>query len=193
MALPNHIREWFIPISEQTKTLGQAFEEMQLIALEQDSIPLIVQLVENPGYDLPGIDIFSGATNLETHDYIHLLLGRGVLPKDEAFVLGFTMGSTNRVGSFEEKLYGLFAKYLYPKHYRFSDEDFQIYKDAVRLGYISDCQPMDTVDYPALRDLPLEEARKAIGIETNLLKAYFEIEMKRHPDSFETQRLLDGF
>lgn len=166
---------------------------MQKIALAQDSIPLIVQLIENPAYDLPGIDIFSGATDLETHDYIHLLLGRGVLPKDEAFVLGFTMGSTNRVGNLEESLYKLFTKYLYPKHYRFSDEDFQVYQDAVRLGYISDCTPLSEIDYPSLHSLTLKEARSHIGIETELLKAYFQIERTRYPDSYESQRLLDGF
>ena len=192
MALPAHVKEWFIPLSENDKTVGQAFQEMGEIALEQDSIPLIVKLVENPSYDyLPGIDIFSGATDLETHDYIHLLLGRGVLPKDEAFVLGFTMGSTNRVGSVEEKLYGLFAKYLYPKHYRFTDEDFQVYKDAVRLGYVSDCEPLDKIDYPVLAEKSLAAAREEIGLEPDLLRAYYQIEKKRYPESFESQRLLD--
>lgn len=164
---------------------------MQEIALEQDSIPLIVQLVENPKFDLPGVELFSGATTLHTHDYIHLLLGRGVLPKDEAFVLGFTMGSTNRVGEIEEKLYGLFTRYLYPKHYRFSDEDFQVYKDAVRLGYVSDCQSLADVDYSSLLTLSLEQARQKIGIEKSLIRAYYEIEKRRYPDCIECQRLLD--
>jgi len=190
MSLPQHVREWFIPLSRNDQALSDAFAEMQAIALEQGSIPLVVQLVENPKFDLPGVDIFSGATNLETHDYIHILLGRGVLPKDEAFVLGFTMGSTNRVGQIEETLYGLFTRFLYPKHYRFTDEDFQIYKDAVRLGYVSDCQPLDTIDYPSLAGFTLEEVRNKIGIEKSLLRAYYEIEARRHPDSFESQRLL---
>lgn len=190
MALPKHIQEWFIPISQKSQTLGDAFDEMKKIALPQDSIPFIVQMVENPKFDLPGIDIFDGATDLETHDYIHLLLGRGVLPKDEAFVLGFTMGSTNRVGSLDEKIYGLFSKYLYPKAYRFSDEDFEVYRDAVRLGFISDCTPLNSVDYPSLSGLTLEDARKEIGIESALLEAYYQIEKKRYPDSFESQRLV---
>ncbi len=190
MSLPQHVREWFIPLSRTQQTLGDAFAEMQTIALEQDAIPMIVQLVENPKFDLPGVDIFSGATDLEAHDYIHILLGRGVLPKDEAFVLGFTMGSTNRVGQLEETLYGLFTRFLYPKHYRFSDEDFQIYKDAVRLGYISDCQALDKINYRELAGLTLEAAREHLGIEANLLRAYYEIEAKRHPEAFESQRLL---
>lgn len=193
MALPAHVQEWFIPLSEGKLTLKEAFENMQTIALDQDSIPLIVQLVENPDFDLPGIDIFSGATNLKTHDYIHLLLGRGVLPKDEAFVLGFTMGSTNRVGDFEKALYGLFTRFLYPKHYQFSKQDFELYKDAVRLGHISDCTPLDKVDYEAIEHLSLDDAREHLGIEKSLLKAFYEIEVKRYPDAYESNRLLSGF
>ena len=191
MALPEHVKKWIIPLSQHHITLRDAFDNMQTIALQQDSIPWLIQLVENPKFDLPGIEIFSGATDLHTHDYIHLLLGRGVLPKDEAFVLGFTMGSTNRVGEFEEKLYGLFTRYLYPKHYRFSDDDFQVYKDAVRLAYVSDCQSLADIDYDSLLDLDLQAVREKIGLESALLRAYYEIEKKRYPNSFESQRLLD--
>jgi len=113
-----------------------------------------------------------------------------VLPKDEAFVLGFTMGSTNRVGNMEEKLFGLFAKYLYPKNYRFSDEDFHVYKDAVRLGFVSDCQPLDKIDYPALAKKSIKEVREEIGLEADLLQAYYKIEAKRYPNSFESNRLI---
>lgn len=190
MSLPQHVQEWFIPLSRKTQLLDDAYQEMQSIALAQECIPTIIQLIENPKYELPGLEIFSGATDLKTHDYIHILLGRGLLPKDEAFVLGFTMGSTNRIGQIEENLYGLFSRYLYPKEYRFSKEDFQIYKDAVRLGYISDCMPLNTVDYPSLHPLTLQNAREKIGIESDLLSAYFQIEAKRHPDCMESRRLI---
>jgi hypothetical protein len=190
MSLPLAVREWFIDLRDDKQTLADAYQNMQAIALKQESIPLLVQLVENPKYDIPGIDIFSGATDLATHDYIHILLGRGVLPKDEAFVLGFTMGSTNRVGEWEEKLYGLFAKYLYPKHYRFNDEDFQVYKDAVRLGYISNCQPLNEIKFPELAHMTIAEVRNTIGLEADLLQAYYNIEAKRYPQSYESQRLV---
>ena len=193
MALPQIVREWFIPVDHGELTLKEAMIKMKAIALDQESIPLIVQLVENPKWDIPGIEIFDGSTDLETHDFIHLLIGRGVLPKDEAFVLGFTMGSSNRISTLDEKLYGLMTRYLYPKHYRFSEEDFQVYRDAVRLGYISDCKPLNKVNYPELLDLTLDEAREKIGIEADLLKAYYAIEAKRYPDSFESQRLVKRF
>jgi len=191
MALPEHVQQWHLPLSKGDIGLGVAFSLMRGIALDQSSIPLIVQLVENPRFELPGLEIFSGATDLETHDYIHILLGRGVLPEDEAFVLGFTMGSTNRLGNLEQVLYGLFSRYLYPKDYQFSESDFEIYKDAVKLGAISDCTPLDSVDYRALQSLTIDQARKTVGIEKALLLAYFEIEKRRYPCSRASQRLLD--
>lgn len=190
MALPEKVKQWHWPLTKRDITLQDAYQDMQKIALKQESIPWIVQLVENPDYEIPGITIFDGATHLETHDLIHILLGRGVLPKDEAFVIGFTMGTSNRVGNFQENLYGLFTKYIYPRHYRFDDEDLQVYKDAVRLGYISDCTPLSAIDYPSLLSNSIQEVRNMIGIEESLLAAYYEIEAARYPDSMESQRNL---
>ncbi len=188
MALPEKVKQWHVSLADDEITLSDAYQNMQTIALKQDSIPWIVQLVENPDLDLPGITIFDGPTNLETHDLIHILLGRGVLPKDEAFVIGFTMGSSNRVGSIQESLYGLLSRYIYPKHYQFSKEDLEVYKDAIRLGYISDCQPLHDIDFSSLMNLNLREARAKIGLETDLLLAYYRIEAARYPHTEESQR-----
>ena len=190
MALPQELQDWFIPLSEGRLTLAEARAELATIGFPQDAIPLIVQLVENPKYDLPGVELFDGAADLDTHDNIHILLGRGLLPKDEAFVLGFTMGSTNRVGAVEEKLYELFSRYLYPHDYRFSREDFAVYRDALRLGQISGCEPLHSLDYEALMSLDLACARRKAGIEVDLLRASYRIEKRRHPQAPESRRLL---
>jgi hypothetical protein len=182
--------QWHVPVSEEAQLLGQAYDGLRAIGLQQDQIPLMVQLVENPRFDLPGFDLFPGATSLETHDYIHILLGRGLYPMDEAFVLGFTMGSTNRMSATEEALYTFFTRYLYPKSYRFNDDEVAVFRDAVRLAYISDCVSLASVDYTKLRDLPLAVVRAKLGIEVTLLRAYFEIERKRYPESAASARLL---
>jgi hypothetical protein len=184
-------QRWHIPLSAGQQLLADAYRSLSGVGLRQDQIPFIVQLVENPRYDVPGIELFPGATDLVTHDYIHILLGRGLLPKDEAFVLGFTMGSTNRMSASEEKLYEVFARYLYPKTYRFGDEDVQVFRDAVRLGYISDCVSLAQVDYPQLADRSIDDVRAHLGVERDLLEAYFRIERRRYPHSVESQRLLD--
>lgn len=183
-------REWHVPLSRADVTLGSAYGSLEAIGMAQRDVPLIVQLVENPRYDLPGIEIFSGATKLRDHDCLHILLGRGLLPKDEAFVLGFTMGSSNRVGDIEERLFTLIARYLYPKGYRFDDEDVAVYKDAVRLGYVSDCRSLAEVDCVPMLDWPIGRIRQEVGLEEDLLRAYYAIEARRYPRSAESRRLL---
>jgi hypothetical protein len=188
---PGTWREWRVPLSRGQQTLRAVRKTLEPFGADQREIPLIIQLVENPKYDLPGIDIFPGATDLPTHDMIHIVLGRGLLPKDEAFVIGFTMGSTDRFGATEQGLYGFFAKYLFPKIYRFGDEELRVFKDAVRLGYVSDCRSLAEVKYDSMLDLTLTQARAELGIEEELLRAYYTIEKRRYPNSPESQRLLD--
>ena len=183
-------RDWIVPLTVEGVTLKQILASAAHMMAGQDDIPLVIQLIENPKFDIPGIDLFNGAVDIHSHDCIHALLGRGLLPKDEAFVIGFTMGSTNRVSQTEEKLFSLAAKYLYPGPYKFSDEEIQIFKDAVRLGYISDCERLDKVDYAQYMDWDINKLREELGIETNLLKAYYEIEINRHPESKTSQRLF---
>lgn len=190
MDLEDQINRWFIPLSCQEQTLRSAYNELQSFGMKQDDVPYIIQMVENPKFDLPGFDIFHGATNLETHDYLHILLGRGIRPKDEAFVIGFTMGSTDRVSTTEERLFSFFTKYLYPKNYRFTDGDLRVFRDATKLGFISDCEPLHQVDYKQYLDWPLREVRTKLRVEEDLLRAYYAIEKRRFPDSVESQRLL---
>jgi hypothetical protein len=118
-------------------------------------------------------------------------LGRGLLAKDEAFTIGFTMGSTNKVTTLEENLYALVSKHLYPKVYQFEDEDIHIFKDASKLGFISDCQPLDQIDYGKYLDSSLRDIRRDIGLEGDLILAYYGIEKRRYPKSKASQRLLD--
>lgn len=183
-------RDWFIPVSCGGMTLREANASLDAIRASQEDIPFLVQMVENPAYDIPILDVFHGATDLQTHDFLHIVLGRGLLPKDEAFTIGFTMGSTDKVSASEEFLYGVFAKYFYPRAYRFTDEDLRVFKDAVRLGFVSDCCSLAQADYSSHVDLTIDEVRAALGVEKSLLRAYYAIEKRRYPDSFESQRLL---
>jgi hypothetical protein len=86
-------------------TLRQAHQSMSMVRAEQEEIPSMVQLVENPKFLIPGFRLFHSAVDLLQHDYVHIILGRNFLEKDEAFTIGFTMGTTNKVSATEEKLY----------------------------------------------------------------------------------------
>ncbi|HEY5604394.1 MAG TPA: hypothetical protein VIM41_14935 [Gammaproteobacteria bacterium] len=184
-------QDWYIPFKQDTVTLRHAQQSMSLVRASQDEIPLMVQLVENPKFQVPGIRLFHGAVDLHQHDYIHIILGRGLLDKDEAFTIGFTMGSTSKVTTTEENLYALVSRYLYPEVYKFDEDAIEVFKNAVRLGYISSCAPLDEFDFEPCQDLPLQEVRARLGLEKPLILAYYEIEKARYPDARDSQRLLD--
>lgn len=178
--------EWHIPLSRGEVTLRAAAATLARVGAAPLDIPLMVRLAENPKFNL-----FHGAVALETHDYIHALLGRGLLAKDEAFVIGFTMGSTRRLGAAEERLFALIAKRLYPGMYRFDGEDVRIFRDAVRLAQISGSAALDRVPYARHLDKPLGAIRTELGIDVTLLAAYFAVERRRYPHAPESRRLLD--
>lgn len=184
-------RDWHRPLSQGDSTLGEAQDELARVGAGQGEIPFIVQLLENPKYDIPGLDLIHGAVDLTNHDCIHLLLGRGLLQKDEAFVVGFTMGSTRKVTGIEEAVFTLIARHFYPGIFRFGEDDVRVFRDAVRLAWLCACQPLDKVDFTRLRSVPLFELRRRLGVEEGLLRAYYAIEAKRFPSARESRRLLD--
>ena len=118
-------------------------------------------------------------------------MGRGLLPEDEAFTIGFTMGSTKRVSRLEEWLFGLMARHVYPQPYTFDANAVRIFCDAVRLGGISNCQPLDRISLDHNPDATLDQLRAQVGLETDLLEAYYTIEKQRYPSAVASQRLLD--
>ncbi|KAF0192679.1 MAG: hypothetical protein FD165_449 [Gammaproteobacteria bacterium] len=183
---------WHHPLRRDLLTLRQVYDSMSRAGAGQNEIPLMIQLVENPRYKFPGFTLFHGAVDLEQHDYIHIILGRGMLELDEAFTIGFTMGSTKKVTETEEQLFALIAQYLYPTVYQFGEREIEVFRDAVRLGYVSDCQPLDEIDFRQYLDMPLRVVRERIGVEANLLRAYYEIEKNRYPDATASRRLLDA-
>ena len=98
-----------------------------LPASKSEDIPWLVKVVENDHsfFALPG------AISLMHHDVIHILLGRGLLNQDEGFVIGFTMGTAQKLRYWQYQLFRFIARYCYPKPYCFKEEDLI----AFDLGY----------------------------------------------------------
>jgi len=184
------LSNFHIPLWETETTLREAYDRLMGVGNPPDDVPLIVRLTENPDFHFGGFGFFKGRVTLEQHDYAHIVLGRGLVLMDEAFVIGFTMGSSNRVSTQEKELFAFIAGNAYPKPYRFTKDGLQVFKDATHLGYISDCQPLELIDFRPLLDLPLGEVRKRIGLEADLLQAYYEIEARRYPNVRASQRLV---
>ncbi|MBL4711951.1 MAG: hypothetical protein JKX75_05550 [Gammaproteobacteria bacterium] len=186
-----HYSDWHIPISQGRLTLAAARASLQEIGAQKEDIPLIVKLLENPGFSIPGFSLFHGAVDLIAHDYIHILLGRGLLPEDEAFTIGYTMGSTKQVSLSEARLFELITKHLYPQTYKFRDRDIDIFRAALKLAEAADGMALDQVDYLTLVDDSLKSVRHKLGINKNKISAYYEIEQTLYPDSKASRRLLD--
>ena len=83
--------------------LYKVLEGMGEFKLSQEDVPLVIKLTENPKYI--SSKLFTGAVDLFSHDCIHVLLGRGLLTKDEAFVIGYTMGSAKKMRRWRRNLF----------------------------------------------------------------------------------------
>ena len=186
LEIERQINEWHIPLSTTGLTLKDGLDSMGGFKLEAEDVPLIIKLVENPKYD---IGLFAGNVSLYNHDCIHLLLGRGLRVKDEAFVIGFTMGSTKKMWRWRRNLYMFCAKYLFPKGYKFGEEERFVFNMGVMAG--SQCSAdLSKADCFKLKNFKIDYVRKLLNIDKKLLKYCYEVEKKCFPDSPESQRLL---
>ena len=168
------------------KKLKTFIKEMEPFKLHQEDVPLIIKLAENPKYTTS--KLFTGAVDLFTHDCIHVLLGRGLLPKDEAFVIGYTMGSGKQMARWRRNLFMFCAKYLYPEGYKFGEEERFIFNLAVLAG--SQCSiDLSKVDFKELLDLRISEIRRDLQISYEIIKHCYGLEKKCFT-SAESRRLL---
>ncbi|NRA23707.1 MAG: hypothetical protein HRU08_04370 [Oleispira sp.] len=181
-------RNWFVPFENDRISLRQGLASLAAVGAPAEDIPFIVRLLENP----EGLGLLSGSVSLHQHDCIHLVLGRGLLPKDEAFIIGFTMGSSKGISSWEERIFSWISNHFYPQIYRFNQQDLEVFKDALHLAQVCRCKAFDTVDFDQYLDESLADIRKFLGLEDELIKSYYRLEKKRYPQAKESQRLLSS-
>jgi hypothetical protein len=149
-------------------------------------VPFVVRLLENPSsrFALPGaVDLFG-------HDCVHLLLGRGLLAQDEAFVLGFTMGSSRLLRAWHVRLFRACARWLYRGVYRFSAIDGEVLELGVAAAREMGCRDLATVDYRSLQDSSLAELRELLGIRLAELRRAYSAERQRFPHTSASARLV---
>jgi hypothetical protein len=186
-------KEFHNPLNRGDLTLGEALGGLKPFAFPQDKIPMFVRLIENPEWDwLPFYDFFPGGTTLATHDALHMLLGRGLLEHDEAFVIGFTMGASGEMSEWKTRLFALVSGTLYPEAYRFGESALEIFADAVRMASDSGCAPLHTQSYETMCDRPISELRAMLGIPEGKLAEYFRNEAIRFPRDIASQKAALG-
>jgi hypothetical protein len=132
----------------------------------ETKIPFVIWLLENPNSPLA----LPGKISLLHHDYIHLLLGRGLSPEDEAFVIGFTMGNDLKTNQLHLFIYKFFSKFIYPYPYKFSNLDFQIFDLGFIYGRTIKTKQIHETDFEIYQDQTIESFRKIFGINKDKIK-----------------------
>jgi hypothetical protein len=176
---------WHPKLSSFRRKLNSTLKEMNLFKLRQENIPLIIKLVENPNYKTSGL--FGGAVSLFNHDCIHVMLGRGLLLKDEAFVIGYTMGSTKGMRRWRRNLFMFMSKYFYPKAYKFGEEERFVFNIGVMAGSLCPTD-LSQINFKKYLNKQTGTMRKELKIDVDFLKRYYTLEKKCFK-SVESQRL----
>jgi hypothetical protein len=180
---PRRWQTWFPGLDNDDLTLRDVLATLP--AAPPTAIPWIVRLFENP----QGWLRLHGAVNLARHDMIHVLLGRGLLGQDEAFVIGFTMGSTKAVFRLEQWLFKYVASHVYPSPYRIPAHVLAAYDLGLEAGREMGVKDLHLAIGDALLDLPLGETRRRLGIETRRLREFYARERAALPGTPASRRL----
>lgn len=176
-------RTWFPGLDNDHLTLRDVLATLP--AAPPAAIPWIVRLFENP----QGWLRLHGAVDLATHDRIHVVLGRGLLPQDEAFVIGFTMGSTKAVSRLERWFFKRAVSHLYPDPYRIPWPILAAYDLGLEAGRDMDVKDIHLALGDEMLDRPLGEVRRLVGIDSRRLRQVYAREREALPDSPASQRL----
>jgi hypothetical protein len=179
--------EWFPGLDNDARTLRDVLAGMP--AAPPTAIPWIIRLFEND----KGWLRLHGAVNLERHDMIHVLLGRGLLDQDEAFVIGFTMGCTKAVSRLEKWLFRFAVSRLYPEPYRIHAQTLAAYDLGLEAGRNFGIRNLHLRLRRDMLDRPLGDVRRELGIDTARLRRFYARERESLPGTLASLRLpVDG-
>ena len=175
--------EWFPGLDNGDRTLRAVLAELP--AAPATAIPWIVRLFENP----EGWLRLHGAIHLKDHDMVHVLLGRGLLDQDEAFVIGFTMGSTKAVLWPERAWFRFVVSNLYPEPYRISRRMLAAYDIGLEAGRDLGVKDLHRALRDDMLDRPLGAVRRELGIDTQRLREFYARERAALPGTLASSRL----
>jgi len=145
--------------------LKDAYDDMKkYVTASQKDIPFIVQLIENPKYKFLRFGLLKGSTSLEVHDLLHIILKQTMHMSGEAYVIGFTMGSTKKTTKIDILIFSLFAKYLYPKVFRFNDDNLAIFNQGIMDGHKSTAVNLNEINTEMILQKSLSSIREMLKI-----------------------------
>jgi hypothetical protein len=162
--------------------------KQSLPGFPESGIPAIVKQYEDPSSPHALI----GAVTLAHHDIIHILLGRGLLDQDEAFVLGFTMGTASR-GDIEgdlQKMRNLLGS-EYQEPFRIPAIKLKAFDLGVQCAQRSSCKDifLKPLTDPATGRKTVAQLRQEYGIDKQVLLEFYARERAEIPGTLESLRL----
>jgi len=176
-------RHWVPRLDNDRMTLAEV--RATLPGNKANDIDLMVKLIENPRSPYA----ITGAISLPNHDCVHILLGRGLLSQDEAFVIGYTMGTAGAGITPEEvRLFKLLSSHLYPDIYRFSGRDLIAYDLGFALGQKA-LRPVYEFDFMRNTQRTMGELRALFGLDVAELRRIYRRERRRIPGTEASARL----
>ena len=171
---------WNPGLDNDGKTLQEVYESMP--ELPPEDFRLLNQLIDRPSIITENLSMFD-------QDCLHIVLGRGLLAQDEAFVIGYTMGAATSLKEWEAGIFRLVAKLCYPGTYQFTDDDVKAFKLGVELGGKSSVRQIHEYDFKNQFEKTLGEIREELDIDRDLLLQFYEVERKIIPDTQVSKRL----
>jgi hypothetical protein len=174
---------WNPGLDNDESTLGEVLDSLP--GDPPGDIPFLVKLFENPRSPIA----FRGAIALDRHDCLHVILGRGILQQDEAFVIGFTMGTSGTITKLEARLYEWVCNHLMPRANHFDADQLKVFRLALELARSSGASRLYEVPLEKMRNLPLGLIRQRARIDSKALRAAFRRERELVPHTHASRRL----
>lgn len=182
-------RDWNPGLDNGNLTLGEVMATQKGNAANE--VHWLVRLFENPNppIKIPGLFPLPGAIKLERHDAMHALLGRGMLPQDEAFVIGFTMGASKACSKWQFKLFEIASSRFYPSPWNFTQEHLISLRLGFNAGWEIKATDLGNFPFEYFKKMTLDELRGYLGISRQKLYAVYRKEKLLLPGTVESKRL----
>ena len=163
---------WYPGLETDQLTVGSVLDTMP--GLTSDDIPGIIRAFESPDSPLK----LPGACTLDQHDVLHVLLGRGLVDQDEAFVLGFTAVADPQFTDDDMERYQ-FAFSIYPEPYCIRGCDLIAFELGVKAARQMRLRNIIDLDVKAVRHQLIGQVRRDHGIDKEILLVVYEEERQR--------------
>ncbi len=162
---------WYPGLENDQLTVGSVLDTLP--GLSSDDIPGVIRAFESPDSPLK----LPGACTLAQHDVLHILLGRGLVDQDEAFVLGFSAVADPEFTDDDMERYK-FAFSIYPEPYCIRGCDLIAFELGVKAARGMRLRNITNLDVATVRHKLIGQLRKDVGIDKEVLLDIYQEEQR---------------